>query len=225
MNRIASWNASRLHVVMACVMCLLAALLWSSPSRAEDLPDQSAIVGQNTVVEIIVFSDDTNYAWSLIAKPAGSTATLDTNNLIGSTSFTPDLPGVYRISLDVTGDDGTSHFYYEKNVIALDPLDVTQQAIGLILDFLAELPDGDWNAPGHETAFANYLEQIVNAVAADDYATAVRKIDDALNRTDGYVLRGAMDLDGAGKDWVKTPETQQFLYAVLSSVRNMLAQP
>ncbi len=75
----------------------------NTPPSAYAGPDQSGLLGEtftlNGAGSYDPDGDPLTYSWSLYNQPAGSTATLSSNQV--STSFTPDLPGVYSVVLTV----------------------------------------------------------------------------------------------------------------------------
>ena len=53
------------------------------------------------------------------------------------------------------------------------------------------------------------------AMQADDLATAIDKLQNAMERTDGCVLRGAPDGNGPARDWITDCDAQEFVYPLL----------
>src|SRR5207253_6226933 len=62
-------------------------------------------------------TDTISYRWSIIAQPAGSTATIN-NPFAVSPSFTPDSPGTYDFQLVLTDQNGRS----SVNALSVDDL-------------------------------------------------------------------------------------------------------
>ncbi len=79
----------------------------NNPPTADAGPDQSATVGDAVTLDGSGSSDPDadalSYAWSFLAAPTGSTASL-TGNATVSPTFTPDAAGDYTVELTV--DDG-----------------------------------------------------------------------------------------------------------------------
>lgn len=79
---------------------------WTSP-RSTGL----SVVGVGQVVYLLgrdsLNAAVTSYAWSLTARPAGSTAVLDSTNK-RQTTFKPDIEGKFTVQLQITTAGGTS---------------------------------------------------------------------------------------------------------------------
>ena len=55
---------------------------------------------------------------------------------------------------------------------------------------------------GNQNALGNFLTQAIFAIQNGDIAQAISKLEQALERTDGCVLRGSADGNGPGRDWI-----------------------
>ncbi len=97
--------------------------------------DQEAWTGQSVTLDGSASTNASAYAWTLIPKPSGSDAALTASDTVAP-SFTPDVAGVYEVSLTVsdgsidspadtvliTATDGT------PDSLALDPPSVAENA-------------------------------------------------------------------------------------------------
>ncbi len=142
--------------------------------------------------------DPRSFSWTLVSKPNGSSAALthaDTPN----PSFTPDLEGTYVVELVVSDPIGPS---------APDSVEITatnaesfaeikiEEASGAI----SALPPDDVTTKGNQNALTNFLSQTALAIQEGDLAEARNKLQKAIGRTDGCVLRGTPDGNGPGLD-------------------------
>ena len=69
----------------------------------------------------------------------------------------------------------------------------------------------------------NFLSQATIAIQDGDLAEAVNKLQKAILRTDGCVLRGAPDGGGSSRDWITDCEEQAVVYASLNSALDALS--
>jgi len=167
-------------------------------------------------------TDLLTFSWSFVAVPAGSAATLTTNG--SDATFVPDLAGTYSVQLVV--DDGTvgsAPDVADVFVITADAA-ATDATDGAIDEVLA-LPGGDFQAPGHQNAFANILQDAIDAIAAGDVAEAINLIEKVISRTDGCALRGSPDGNGPGRDFILDCDAQDQVYPVLVDALAFLTGP
>ncbi len=196
------------------------------PPDADAGPDQDGVVGFEVALDGSGSSDpDTDlltFSWSFVAVPAGSAATLTTNG--SDATFVPDLAGTYSVQLIV--DDGTvgsAPDVADVFVVTADAAatDATDEAIDEVL----ALPRGDFQAPGHQNAFANILQDAIDAIAAGDVAEAINLIEKVISRTDGCALRGSPDGNGPGRDFILDCDAQDQVYPVLVDALAFLTGP
>jgi hypothetical protein len=77
---------------------------------------------------------------------------------------------------------------------------------------------------GNRQALQNFLNQALAALLAGDLDEARSKLMQAIERTDGCVLRGSPDGNGSGRDWVIDCAAQTTLHEKLTSALNVLMQ-
>jgi hypothetical protein len=160
------------------------------------------------------------YAWSFASVPSGSSATLS-NASTASASFTPDVAGTYTLALVVSDAFGSSDpATVDISVITKD--DYAQEQLGAALNFVAAMPTSQFKAPGHRQSLSNLLQQAIAAIQAGDIELAQKKVNDALIRTDGYPVRGALDANGPSMDWVTNANAQESIYAALQNALSAL---
>ena len=182
--------------------------------------DQLVIVGNFVSLDGSGSADPENdalsYLWTIDSAPVGSTPTLFIDTDVAPI-FTPEFEGVYSISLEVSDVIGpgapdqvlitatSAEGYAEVQII---------EVAGLVSDLDSAL--GEVTNGGNQTAYQNFLQQAVVAIQEDDIETAIDKLEKALARTDGCVLRGAVDENGPGRDWIADCGVQAEVYALLT---------
>lgn len=117
---------------------------------------------QNRQVNLISLSAST-YDWAMLSQPKGSTASL-AGATTQTASFTPDLPGTYRIRLRVNGGGGTN----QQIKVARVRFDTNGGQLygGLVLPAPGEL-DGESNYPGNSRGWDDpHNDQFTRIVTA-----------------------------------------------------------
>ncbi len=193
------------------------------PPTADAGPDQSALVGA-TVTLNGNGSDPSglslNYAWSFAARPAGSTASLSAANTADA-SFRPDRVGSYLLSLTV-GDVYGSSAPDTMGVTVITAGDYAQQQIAAAINEAAGLPAADFAAPGLRRAFQVILRGAILALQGGHCDAAKVFLDLAVLRTDGVPLRGHVDTNGPGKDWITAAAAQTAIYRDLEKALGVI---
>lgn len=164
--------------------------------------------------------DSLSYAWEITAAPAGSTAALVGGNTAMPT-LTPDLPGAYEVTLVVSdslgpGDPAT------VTITAIAGEDFAELKCYDVDSIVSALTLSQVTTKGNQTALLNFLKQAVVAMHADDLVTAIDKLQKAMERTDGCVLRGAPDGNGPGRDWITSCAAQIPVYSLLQAALEAL---
>ena len=88
------------------------AAAYTAPVLSDDrtnVPGATVYLDARRVLKKSDIHEVWQYAWSLVATPYGSEATLAYNNLFRA-SFVPDVPGRYLVQLEVTALLGVSEF-------------------------------------------------------------------------------------------------------------------
>ena len=181
-------------------------------------PDGGTFVGQTVALDGVASHDPDGdaltFSWTL-SVPAGSTA-----SLAGETSafptFVPDVAGSYTVTLTVNdpfGGVGTD----TVDVAVITAADFAQQLVLSALNRIAALEPWQVTNKGNQKALQNFLSQAIAALQAGDLEGAVLKITQALERTDGCVLRGSPDGNGPGRDWITDCGAQTAVYDDLAA--------
>jgi YVTN family beta-propeller protein len=160
------------------------------------------------------------FAWSFLSKPAGSTATI-TPGTPGLASFIADVAGVYTVQLVVSDQFGSSQ-PSTVTITATTP-ETAQQLIQDAINYIAAMQAANFDAAGHRTALDNFLQQAIADIQKGNTSQAISKLlNDAIIRTDGFPLRGAVDGSGPGMDWIIDQTDQEFVYNKLIAAINLL---
>ncbi len=180
--------------------------------------DQLAIV-DTTVILDGTGSDDPEddfltFAWSITSAPTGSTAALvgaDT----GAPTLVPDVEGLYRVTLAVSDFIGPG-WPDEVEIAATTAEDYAEIKIEASGETVEELSPSEVTTKGNQQAYLNFLTQAILAIQENDVETAVHKLEESIERTDGCELRGAPDGNGPGRDWITDCSEQLEIYNLLS---------
>jgi hypothetical protein len=75
---------------------------------------------------------------------------------------------------------------------------------------------------GNRQALQNFLTQVIAALQGGDIEEARTKLTQAIERTDGCIVRGSIDQNGSGRDWVIDCAAQTQLHQLLSAALEAL---
>jgi hypothetical protein len=167
--------------------------------------------------------DPLTYTWEIMAAPDGSIAALDDVHSDRATLI-PDLLGQYTVQLVV--DDGFEASAPDEVVISV----VTPEEFAEIttmegLNLVVELPPESVTTAGNQTALGNFHTQAIAALQSGDTAKAIDKLNKAISRTDGCVLRGEPDGSGKGRDWITDCAAQEEVYWRLMDALDAISSP
>jgi len=167
-----------------------------------------------------------SFNWTIASAPTGSMALL-----VGSTtatpSLTPDLEGIYTVDL-VVNDGFAGSVPDSVLVTAVTGEEFAETELMDANDVITEIPVEGLDAPEHSNSLTNMVAQIIDSIQKRQYPPATHhKLDNAIERTDGCALRGAVDPMGGGTsriagDWVTDCTEQADLYALLISAKAAL---
>ena len=188
-------------------------------------PDQLMVIGTLATVDGVDSTDPENdplsYNWQITSAPAGSTATLS-SQVNMQTSLTPDIAGDYILTLTVSDFVGPGA-PDTLTIAAAPPEDVGQMVIMDVYTVLIALLNEAITNSGNQQALSNFLLQAIQAIQDGDIATAIAKLDSAIARTDGCALRGGVEGNGPGRDWITDCDAQDIAYPALTYARDVLA--
>jgi hypothetical protein len=180
--------------------------------------DEGTFVGQtvslNGAASHDPDGDALTFSWAL-GSPAGSTAALAGESTAFPT-FIPDVPGSYTVTLtvnDAFGGVGTD----SVAVAVITAEDYAQNLVVSALNLVGALQPWQVTTKGNQKALQNFLSQAIAALQAGDLEEAGLKITQAIERTDGCVLRGSPDGNGPGRDWVTDCDAQAAVYDCLTA--------
>jgi hypothetical protein len=202
----------------------------NAPPNAEAGPDQGTFVGDLVTLSGSVSNDPDfdpiTFAWTLITQPAGSTAALSDANTATPT-FVPDLPGSYVAELLVS-DPFVASAPDQVTIAVITAEDFAEQQTVDAINTVGSLPPSSVTTKGNKTALGNFLTQVLAALQVGDVGAAKKKLQDAIERTDGCALRGSPDLPGGGQikqDYIKTCTDQAPVYTLLKDALDALSGP
>ncbi len=187
-------------------------------------PTADAGLDQLVVVNSAVFLDGSRsidpeldpltYSWAISDTPIGSIASLVGDDT-ASPNFVPDLAGAYEITLTVSDFIGPG----APGSVSITAVSSDQFAVISIVSAdqtIVALEPAQVTTEGNQNALANFLSQATVAIQSGDIAEAINKLQKALTRTDGCVLRDDVDTNGPGRDWITDCAVQVVLYESLN---------
>lgn len=164
--------------------------------------------------------DALSYDWSLVSSPVGSAAVLSGADSATPT-ITPDAEGEYEIALDVSDPLGPGS-PDGLMITAANPEEFAEIQVVEAATAVAELPIVDVTTAGNQQALGNLLINATNSLQNGDSDKAAKKLQDAIERTDGCILRGLPDTNGKGRDWITDCNAQAEAYALLTAALEAL---
>ena len=159
------------------------------------------------------------FQWAL-STPAESASALD-NPQSATPTFVADVPGTYQATLSVSDPIGPG-LSDSVDITATTAESFAEIEIEAANTILVSLPAEDLTTDGNQRALTNFFMQAIVAIQEGSLADAIDKLNKAIARTDGCVLRGAPDGNGPGRDWVTGCAEQGTLYSALVAARDAL---
>lgn len=197
-----------------------------APTAVASANPQLPAVGQVVVLSSTGSNDPENdalvYRWELMSKPMGSVAAIVGANQATAT-FVPDKAGDYNVRLtpaDFLGDGEPVSITVTASVPmgAADHLRAASAG--------AEALTGNAiTSTGNQNAFTGFIQQALKDMQKGQNAKAIQAIDKAIERADGFPLRGAVDQQGPSRDWILSQPAQMSLCGHLTAARALLATP
>jgi hypothetical protein len=187
-------------------------------------PDQAKLTGEVVTLDGLASEDPDgdalSFSWTL-TTPAGSASAL-VGDSTASPSFTPDVSGDYTAFLTVTDPYGAG----AADDVLVSVIGGQQAAEMLVMDALnliAALPPDAVTSRGNRRRLQRFLNQTLRALDNGNLDRAQQKLLDAIERTDGCVLRGSPDGSGRGRDWITDCAAQASVYQLLIDAWENLA--
>jgi hypothetical protein len=212
----------------ACDIGSFESQFFNTPPNAEAGADQGTFVGNlvslNGSGSNDPDSDPISFHWSIVARPAGSAVALSNANTATPT-FVPDLPGSYVVDL-VVSDPFVGSTPDTVTIAVVTTSDYAGQQTVVALNSVGSLPPSSVTTKGNHTALANLLTQVNAALQVGDIVDAMKKLRDAIERTDGCSLRGSPDAPGGGRikqDYIKACTDQASIYTALTDALHALS--
>ena len=200
----------------------------NAPPNAEAGPDQGTFVGNLVPLNGSESNDPEfdpfTFSWTLIASPAGSTAALSDANT-ATPIFVPDLPGSYVVEL-IVSDPFVASAPDTVTIAVITTADFAERETVDAINTIGSLPPSSVTTTGNQTALGNLLTQVIAALQVGDVGEAKRKLQDAIERTDGCTLRGSPDPPGGGQikqDYIKACTDQAPVYTLFKDALDALS--
>ncbi len=147
----------------------------------------------------------------------------DLGTLGGNMSIAWCISDTGGITGQSTTDTGEFHGFFVQVAVPPrnDPPEVQILHAGAVI---GALTSAQVTTKGNQTALGNFLIQATNDLQKGDVAKAIGKLQEAIGKTDGYALRGAVDVSGPGRDWITDRQAQADVYALLTGAVAALTQ-
>jgi PKD domain len=165
--------------------------------------------------------DEVFYDWVIVAAPAGSTAALVGGNTAMPT-LTPDVEGVYEVTLEVSDFLGPGTSPASVEITATTASGYAEIQIVDAFDQVAALTGAQVTTQGNQQAFSNFLTAATQNLQQGKVSQAIAKLNQAILRTDGCALRGSLDGNGPGMDWITDCGEQDAIYDLLTAALDAL---
>ena len=195
-----------------------------APTGVATATPQLPLVGQSVALKSVGTSDPESdaisYAWSLVTRPAGSAAAVMSSNAANA-SLVPDLPGSYTVSLTPSDFLGAGESV-TVSFTASSTQSYIEQKLRDAAALAESLPANQVTSKGNQKDFVKKLEKALKHAQHGRYSKAIKELDKVIIRTDGFPLRGALDLSGSSRDWILTQSAQTQLYTWMNQARNVL---
>ena len=183
--------------------------------------NQSVVVGNTVTLDGSGSSDANNdplsYQWSIVTRPAGSSATLSSSTSV-QTSFTADKPGDYIISLVV--NDGFDNS--DPNNVTVTATSTSNQVIDVLNQIITTvngLPAEVFKNLNMRNALTNKINAVINLIEQGLYIDALDKLqNDILQKTDGCATDGVPDKN----DWITNCTAQGQVYPLIIEAIQLL---
>lgn len=186
------------------------------PPTATAGPDQLVIVNHSVVLNgsaIDPDGDAITYTWQIAAEPPGSRAQLAQPNA-ASTSFIPDVAGVYVLTLTPSDFLGPGNSASATITVTTGTMyaEIQSQTVASQVE---ALPRDAVTTEGNQNALIQLLSHVVVMLQGGNLTGAQQQLVEAIARTDGCALEGIPDGNGPGRDWITTCAAQEQVYPSL----------
>lgn len=159
--------------------------------------------------------DPLSFSWSITSMPVGSNAAL-VNELTVAPALIPDFEGTYMVKLVVSDFLGEGIADTVEFTVT-SALGYAEMQVISACDLVSALPLSMVTTKGNQNAYCNFLSQAIKELQKGKIDNAIDKLEQAMERSDGCVLRGAPDGNGGGRDWIIDCGAQVTVYGYLHS--------
>jgi len=154
--------------------------------------------------------DELSYDWSIVSAPSGSNAAIgNPSSALASLQF--DVEGSYVLQLIVFDQfgPGIPEQIEVTATLAVDFAEIMILEASALIDAISttELANR-----GHRNKLQKELVKAIKQIQTGNLDHAIKALNKALRRYDGYSVRGELDAKGKSRDWVTEETTQLELY-------------
>jgi hypothetical protein len=128
----------------------------------------------------------------------------------------PDVEGIYVVKVTPSDPLGAGS-PGSVQITATNAGNFAEIKLVSTADVVAVLTPTQITTQGNQAAFGNFLSQAVSAIQSGKTSTAIMKLNNAIERTDGCALHGSPDTNGPSRDWITDCATQQQVLATLKA--------
>ncbi len=170
--------------------------------------NQSVVVDQRVSLSGAESHDDNldpfTYSWNFVSKSPDSLAVISDPNAV-ETSFTPDVPGEYIISL-VVNDGFVDSDPDNVSTMVISQQEACTQILQELINTINALDQSDFKNKNMKKTLVKKVNVTIQKVDQGDYQCAVNKLEhDILGKTNGCALYQAPDRN----DWIRNCEAQE----------------
>lgn len=157
--------------------------------------------------------DSLSYSWSLISKPAGSTALISNANQ-AIASFVPDLPGTYVAGL-IVNDGFVSSSQATVQILTISNVTSIIQSIQALESTISGFPSSVFKNKNMQNTLINKLNSVISDINAGKYSDAASQLqNDISGKMNGCVASGAP----SNSDWILNCPAQIQIYNLLQPI-------
>ena len=155
-------------------------------------------------------NDELSYDWSIVSAPNGSSAGI-TNSSSALASLQFDVEGSYIIQL-IAFDQFGPGIPEQIEVTATLAVDFAEIMILEASELIDSLSTAELANKGHRKKLQKELAKAIKEIQKGHFDHAIKALNKALRRYDGYSVRGELDAKGKSRDWVTEEFSQIELY-------------
>jgi hypothetical protein len=184
------------------------------PPVADAGDNQSVYLGDLVHLDGSASADPNNdvlyYDWAIAERPEGSLARLDAGAL-AKTSFVPDLPGNYVITLQVS-DGSLESALDQVEVEVVSARDLAVESLVQAIKAINGLDASAFKGKRHQRALTRKISRVLNLIEHGRYGLALSRLKGEIQRKlNGDAYAGAPDRN----DWIISVDAQSTVYPLI----------